>query len=63
MKNQKTFKEWKFEEAARRGCCPTNIDSLIHRGIVQRPKLIRINARVIFVIEENVSTANNLLKL
>ena len=46
-----TMKQWRIEMAERLGVKPITVAGMMRRGALPRPKVERINARVVFVIQ------------
>ena len=46
-----TMKQWRIEMAERLGVKPITVAGMLRRGALPRPKVERINARVVFVIQ------------
>jgi len=53
----KTLKEWKLEEAARRGVSYRAICSALSRGRIPYPRVVRLNARLVLVLEPEPTKA------
>jgi hypothetical protein len=52
MTHERTYKEWLIDRASELGIPVPTLFMRITRGTHPRPMLRRVNARVIFVIEE-----------
>ena len=48
-----TMKQWRIEMAERLGVKPITIAGMMRRGALPRPKVVRVNARVVFVVKSD----------